>query len=150
MKESTEAFGAGRVLRSGDNAVAQVIKDAPSLAESVLARSDCAAPSVAPHQVGVLVATVAAGSVGASAVVGPAETELLVAVGDRDLSLSPLRLHRGEHGLILGPARSGRTNVLAAVGSACGERCVFVGDGSGNGGELAVRLGRCLLVRWLC
>ena len=132
VKESTEAFGSGRVLRTSDNAIAQVIRDAASVAESVLARSDCAAPSVAPHEVGVLAAVLAAGAVGASAVVGPVETELLVAVGDRDLSLSPLRLHRGEHGLILGPARSGRTNVLAAVATACGERCVIVGDGSGD------------------
>ena len=142
VKESTEAFTPGRVLRTGDNAIAQVIKDAPSVAESVLFRADCTAPSIAPHKVGVLAAVVAAGAVGASAEVGPVDSELSVAVGDRDLSLSPLRLHRGEHGLILGPARSGRTNVLAAVGMACGDRCVIVGDGSGNGGDLAFRLGR--------
>ncbi|MXW74566.1 MAG: FHA domain-containing protein [Acidimicrobiaceae bacterium] len=142
VKESTEAFGSGRVLRTRDNAIAQVIRDAASVAESVLARNDCAAPSVAPHEVGVLAAVVAAGAVGASAEVGPVETELLVAVGDRDLSLSPLRLHRGEHGLILGPARSGRTNVLAAVATACGERCVIVGDGSGDSSDLAARTGR--------
>ncbi len=142
VKEPTEAFGSGRVLRAGDHAIAQVVKDAPSLAESVLSRGDCAAPSVAPHEVGVLSEVIAAGSVGASAVVGPVETELLVAVGDRELSLSPLRLHRGEHGLILGPARSGRTNVLATVAMVCGEHCVIVGDGSGNASDLAVRLGR--------
>ncbi|MCY3849260.1 MAG: FtsK/SpoIIIE domain-containing protein [Acidimicrobiaceae bacterium] len=142
VKESTEAFGSGRVLRAGDNAIAQVIRDAPSVAESVLARSDWAAPSVAPHKVGVLEVVMEAPGVGASAQVGPVETELLVAVGDRELSLSPLRLHRGEHALILGPARSGRTNVLAAVAIACGERCVIVGDGSGNGSDLAARTGR--------
>ena len=142
VKESTEAFGAGRVLRAGDHAIAQVIRDAPSLAESVLARINCVAPSVVPHEVGVLAAVIAASAVGASAQVGPVETELLVALGDRDLSISPLRLHRGEHALILGPARSGRTNALAAIAMACGEFCVIVTDGSGNDSELAARAGR--------
>ena len=142
VKESTEAFGTGRVLRAGDHAIAQVIRDAPSLAESVLARINCVAPSVVPHEVGVLAAVIAASAVGASAQVGPVETELLVALGDRDLSISPLRLHRGEHALILGPARSGRTNALAAIAMACGEFCVIVTDGSGNDSELAARAGR--------
>ena len=142
VKESTEAFGAGRVLRSGDHAIAQVIRDAPSLAESVLARRDCVAPSVAPQKVGVLAAVIAACAVGASAQVGPVETELFVAVGDRDLGLSALRLHRGEHALILGPARSGRTNALAAIAASCGESCVIVGDGSRSENELAARAGR--------
>ena len=93
VKESTEAFPSGRVLRAADHAVAQVIRDTPSLSESVLGRGDCAAPSVAPHEVGVLAAMIAAPDVRASADVGSVETELLVAVGDRDLSLSPLRLH---------------------------------------------------------
>ncbi len=142
VKESTEAFPSGRVLRAGDHAIAQVIRDSPSLTESVLARRDCVAPSVAPHEVGVLAAVVAACAVGASARVGPVETELFVAVGDRDLGLSALRLHRGEHALIMGPARSGRTNALAAIAAACGESCVIVGDGSRSENELAARAGR--------
>ncbi len=141
VKESTESFPSGRVLRAGDRAVAQVIRDAPSLSESVRARGDCTPPSVAPHEVGVLAAVIPAGDAGAVGKVGPATAELLVAVGDRDLSLSPLRLHRGEHALILGPARSGRTNALAAVAAVCGERCVIVGEGPRSENELAARAG---------
>ena len=60
VKESTEAFPSGRVLRASDHAVAQVIRDAPSLSESVLARGDGVVPSVAPHEVGVLASVIAA------------------------------------------------------------------------------------------
>ncbi len=145
VKESTEAFPSGRVLRACDHTVAQVILDAPSLSASVLARKDCAPPSVAPHEVGVLASVVVASDAGAAGEVGAATTDLLVAVGDRDLDLSPLRLHRGEHALILGPARSGRTNALAAIAAVCGERCVIVGEGSQSENELAARVGRDLL-----
>ncbi len=145
VKESTEAFPSGRVLRAGDHAVAQVIRDAPSLSASVLAREDCAAPSVAPHEVGVLASVIAASVAAASGEVGAVTTELLVAVGDRDLDLRPLRLHRGEHALILGPARSGRTNALAAVAAVCGERCVIVGEGPRSENELATGMRRDLV-----
>ena len=145
VKESTEAFPSGRVLRACDHAVAQVIMDAPSLSASVLAREDCTPPSVAPHEVGVLASVIVASDAGASGEVGAVTTELLVAVGDRDLDLSPLRLHRGEHALILGPARSGRTSALAAVAAVCGERCVIVGEGSRSENELAACVGRDLV-----
>lgn len=146
VKESTDAFPNGRVLRAGDHALAQVIKDAPTLTESILARRDCDELAVAPHKVEVLASVIEASDVPVSADVGPVETELRVAVGDRDLSLTPLRLHRGEHALILGPARSGRTNALAAIATACGQRCVVVVDGTGGDGsapqsELATRMG---------
>lgn len=145
VKESTETFPCGRVLRANDAAVAQVVRDAPTLAESVLARGGCAPPSVAPHEVGVLARVIRASEVGVSAEVGPVEAKLWVAVGDRELRLSPLRLHRGEHALILGPARSGRSNALAAIAAACEARCVMVADGSGTGSELAALTG-CELV----
>ena len=141
VKELTEAFPRGRVLRAGDGAVAQVIRDSPTLATSVLARGDCVTPTVTPHQVGVLASVIKASEVGAAADVGLVETELRVAVSDRDLRLSSLRLHRGEHALILGPARSGRTNALAAIAAACGDRCVVVADGSRTDSELAARAG---------
>ena len=142
VKESTDAFPSGRVMRAGDQAVAQVIRDAPSLSASVLARRGWAPPSVAPHEVGVLAGVVPASESGASGEVGAVTAELRVAVGDRDLDLSPLRLHRAEHALILGPARSGRTNALAAIAAVCGERCVVVGDGPRSENELAARSGR--------
>ena len=142
VKESTEAFPAGRVLRAADGAVAQVIRDAPTLEGSVQARGECVAPSVAPHKVGVLARVIAVSEVDVAADVGAAKAELRVAVGDRDLSLSPLRLHGGEHALILGPARSGRTNALAAIAVACGDRCVVVAGGSRPDSELAVLAGR--------
>lgn len=146
VKESTDAFPNGRVLRASDHVQAQVIKDAPTLAESVAARLDCVELPIAPHKVQVLASVIEASEVGVSADVGPVETQLRVAVGDRDLCLIPLRLHRGEHALILGPARSGRTNTLAAIAAACGQRCVVVVDSAGGSGsasqsELAARVG---------
>ncbi len=140
IKTSTESFAKGRVLRVSDNVVAQVIKDAPTLHEAVLARQDDVV-STSPHKVAVLATVITQSEVAVRGNVGAADTELAIAVGDRDLSLVSLVLHRGEHGLILGPARSGRTNTLLAIARACGERCVIVGDGSADDHELAVRSG---------
>ena len=145
VKVPTETFPNGRVLRVGDAVIAQVVKDLPSLEESVMARKDSAPPLVKPHQVGVLAAVITQSQAGAWGRVGSTETDLAVAVSDRDLSLSRMRLHRGEHALILGPARSGRSNTLIAIASACGGRCVIVGDAAQSAGEIAARTGGKLL-----
>jgi len=60
---------------------------------------------------------------------------LRFAVADRDLAPAVLRLHPGEHALVLGPARSGRTMALATIARAAGRHAVVVGD------ELARRSG---------
>ena len=140
IKTSTETFVNGRVLRVGDNAVAQVIKDAPTLDEAVQDRQDCALRTL-PHKVKVLAKVITQAEVAVRGNVGSIDTELAIAVGDRELSLVSFVLHRGEHGLILGPARSGRTNTLLAIALACGERCVIVGDGSVDDNELVLRSG---------
>lgn len=51
---------------------------------------------------------------GASLRVGPT-VEIPVGVGDTELAPAFLRLHRGDHAVIAGPARSGKTSTLAMI-----------------------------------
>ena len=136
VKASTEGYGPGRLRRAVDGAEAQVILDAPTLAEAVASRAQCCPPAVMPFEVGQLSAVISARSVDPTVDVGPIDAELRIAVGDRDLVLTSLTLHRDEHALILGPARSGRTNTLEAIARASSDRFVVVGEG-----DLSVRLG---------
>ncbi len=48
---------------------------------------------------------------------GSGEPFVPVGVGDRDLAPVGFHLHRGDHVLIAGPARSGRTTALMSIGS---------------------------------
>ncbi|MEZ5166744.1 MAG: hypothetical protein R2695_09700 [Acidimicrobiales bacterium] len=60
-----------------------------------------------------------------------------------DVSLRPvaLTLHEGEHALVLGPPRSGRTNVLAALAGAAGRDALLVVPGGGGARPPARHIG---------
>ncbi|NCG22568.1 MAG: hypothetical protein GWP47_00320, partial [Actinobacteria bacterium] len=69
----------------------------------------------APFEIGILAPSIPTSAVGASVAVG-AVAELHIAVADANLQLASLTLHGGEHALVLGPARSGRTTALVTIG----------------------------------
>jgi S-DNA-T family DNA segregation ATPase FtsK/SpoIIIE len=86
-------------------------------------------PSPVPHEVGELRAEIAWAEAEPSVQCSPAGAELCFAVADRDLAPAVLRLHRGEHALVLGPPRSGRTTALVSMARAAGpEVAMVVGD----------------------
>ncbi|QXC61417.1 FHA domain-containing protein [Aquihabitans sp. G128] len=54
------------------------------------------------------------GEAGAHLVVGPL-VEVPIGIGDTELAPAFLRLHRGDHAVVAGPARSGKTSALVAI-----------------------------------
>lgn len=136
VTSSTERFPPGRAIRVGDGALVQVIDEPGTLPEAVAARAQGSVPSSpTPHDVGELGADITPETATPTVTVDGSGAELRVAVGDRDLTLTTLRLHPGEHALVLGPARSGRTTTLVTMALAAGEAAVVVGE------ELARRSG---------
>ena len=104
--------------------VVQVALPGPSLAAAVSGAAASSGPQTrAPRRVEVLPATVPASSLTPHVRVGPdGPWSLPVGVLDRDFGPGSLTLYEGEHGLVAGPARSGRSTVLAvlAEGAASG------------------------------
>ena len=135
-KTSTEGYPPGRAVRAGDGAVLQVMRGTGSVESEVRARATEPASLVGPHEVGELRAEIPWSESEPSIDVSTAGCEIRIAIRDRDLALAVLRLHPGEHAIVLGPPRSGRTSALVALARAGGADVVVVGDG-----ELAQRAG---------
>ncbi|MEM7140607.1 MAG: FtsK/SpoIIIE domain-containing protein [Actinomycetota bacterium] len=119
----------GRAVRAGDGRHVQVALDALTIAEAVDAFGG-AAPERPPHDVGELPAEIGVSHPAVGLSVLDDAVTVTIAVGDRDLTGQPLRLFDGEHALVIGPARSGRTNTLAAMHRAAGDAAIVVGDGA--------------------
>jgi S-DNA-T family DNA segregation ATPase FtsK/SpoIIIE len=99
--------------------IAQASTDVPALARMLPARDDLTHP---PREVGVLPREVTVPEVLERAVIPPAEDGVLwlpVAIEDGDLELAGWSLYPGEHALISGPARTGRTSTLIAIAQIC-------------------------------
>ncbi|HEX9888537.1 MAG TPA: FtsK/SpoIIIE domain-containing protein [Nitriliruptorales bacterium] len=106
----------GRVILAGTQAVAQVAR-APDLdrAVEVLAARTAAAAGPGPMRVRTLPEQVTPAMVGQLVVDGDA-WHVPLGIGGDDLRPTTVTLHPGEHLLVAGPARSGRSSVMAAIG----------------------------------
>lgn len=123
----------GRAVRIDDQALLQVRLPGGSLAAAIAARVD-GRPDAAPWRLGRLEPEIPLASVG-SAIAEP--WSVTFAVRDHDLGPTGLVLDPGDHALVVGPRRSGKTNTLEAVGRLA-RRPVVVGA---PGTQLALRLG---------
>jgi DNA segregation ATPase FtsK/SpoIIIE, S-DNA-T family len=129
MKVSTERFEPGRAVRSGDGAVVQVVLEGETIEQAVMARSGEEPPVSTPHQVGELGRRIGWDTVTPVVEFDADAVRIEFGVRDRDLEIAAFRLHRREHALVLGPARSGRTNTLLVIARAAGDNALIVGDG---------------------
>lgn len=129
VKASTAGFGPGRALRVSDQATVQVVLEAPTIAEAVRMRAGEEPPEAPPHEVRELGSVIVWSEAEPAVTFGSDGVEIRFGIRDRDLAPAALRLHRGEHAVVLGPARSGRTNMLAVVARAAGDAAVVLGDG---------------------
>jgi S-DNA-T family DNA segregation ATPase FtsK/SpoIIIE len=128
VKAALGEFPAGRAGRASDGAHVHVIRDGASIAAGVAAFAGPQPPG-APHDVGELTAVVPFDHADVGVVLANQVAHLTVAIADRDLRGHALVLHHGEHALVIGPPRSGRTNTLAAIYRAAGGAAIVVGDG---------------------
>jgi S-DNA-T family DNA segregation ATPase FtsK/SpoIIIE len=100
--------------------VVQVAMPAGGLAAAV---DRCAAahppPDRPPAPIGQLPADVAVDDVGATAELEHRPWLVPVGIGEGDLGPARLVVHEGEHALVAGPGRSGKTSALAAVAESC-------------------------------
>lgn len=117
----------GRARRVSDGSLLHVMRSGSDVSDAAMVWASHL-PTVAPFEIGTLSPSINAPSVGASVTL-ETSAALHIAIADADLELASLTLHPGEHALVLGPARSGRTTALVTVGRLA-ESVVVVGSGS--------------------
>ena len=120
VRVDTSKFKPGRAIRTTDNKELQVARpcggDFVQAVAEIANVSKIAYKRSTPATVGVLPAVIEPQDLPVEGVANTQCVKLRFAMGD--LSLLPLdfTLHNGEHALVIGPARSGRTSTLAAIG----------------------------------
>lgn len=145
VRQPTASLGSGRAVRASDGLEVQVGLpaggDLPAAVRSLAVRTEPAAAADGPCPVGTLPRHVSLDGLPAGGRVGDRRIEVRFAVSDLTLEPTGLALHDGEHALVLGPPRTGRTSTLAAIGAAArsaGSEVVVVAD---RPGELSALLG---------
>jgi S-DNA-T family DNA segregation ATPase FtsK/SpoIIIE len=135
----TSDLPAGRAIRAGDGREIQIARPDLDLegAVATIART-CSPPTRPPKVVGSLDPVVLDTDLPVGADTASGRIELVLARDEARLEPCGFTLDPGEHALVLGPPRSGRTNTLAIIGSLLGERALVVGS---SGSELAQLLG---------
>ncbi len=120
LKHPTADFGAGRAVLAAENLEVQMARPADGDLAAAVAASAEQAPSTkqGPVTVGSLPQVISASDLPVSAAVDERCLRICFAMSDLDLSVAGLTLHDGENALVLGPARTGRTAALAAMGAA--------------------------------
>ena len=138
-RSDTSAFPPGRAVRVDDQREVQVGRPPRDLAAAVAEVGRVAIrPPTPPMTVGSLCAIIESHELPARARFVGQTIELTFARDDARLQPCGMTLFRGEHAVVLGPPRSGRTNTLAVIGRLLGDRAIVVGEPES---ELAGRLG---------
>ena len=124
MRRAIPQFAPGRAVVGGSAQVIQVARPDPShpLADEVAARASRAA-GAAPAEGGPPPVGVLPESVGIDALLGAGRAErgagadlfIPFGIGDETLEAAGFELYEGDHAMIAGPARTGRTTALRVV-----------------------------------
>ena len=122
----------GRALLAGTGQVIQVARPAGGLAAAAARLATTAAAPTAtarrPDPIASLATAVRLDELAAPARLGERPWSIPIGVAERTLSASGLVVYEGEHALVSGPARSGKSTALLTVAAACraGRRDVSV------------------------
>jgi S-DNA-T family DNA segregation ATPase FtsK/SpoIIIE len=110
-------LGPGGAVLADGGLVVQVARPADGLGPAVARVVAAHGRSVArpPVSIGVLPATVDPRSIAAAARVDDGSWVLPVGIASSTLGVAALTLHPGEHALVAGPSRSGRSTTLATI-----------------------------------
>jgi S-DNA-T family DNA segregation ATPase FtsK/SpoIIIE len=114
-RRSIPRFVPGRAVVGGSTQVIQVARPGAGLTDEVAARAGGSPPVGGPPPVGVLPE-----SVGLDALLGAGRLEreplfIPIGIGDETLEPAGFELYEGDHALIAGPARTGRTTSLLVL-----------------------------------
>jgi S-DNA-T family DNA segregation ATPase FtsK/SpoIIIE len=105
----------GRAFETGSGREIQVALCHPDGAAAAVAAGRWGEPTIAPWSIATLPADVAVADVMGAGHISPDEWFLPLGIGDTALTPAGLILRDGEHALITGPARSGKSTALATV-----------------------------------
>ena len=143
LRASAAGLNPGRAIRADDGREVQVARPAAGdLAAAARALAAAVAPAASgPARIGSLPSEIAFEDLPASALVEDRRVDVRFAMGDLGLAPTGFALHDGEHALVLGPARTGRTCALAAIGAAARTAGVEVVVVAGRPGDLSALLG---------
>ena len=137
LKQPTAHLVPGRAVRVGDGLEVHVARPANGdLAAAATALAAASPPAECePARVGSLPQHIRLEELPAGADLEDRCIHVRFAISDLCLEPAGLTLHDGEHALVLGPPRTGRTSALAAIGAAAltaGARVVVVADRPGK------------------
>ena len=143
LRQPTADLGPGRAVRASDGLEVQIALPAGGdLQAAVRELAGTAAPVAGgPVRIGSLPQHVSLDDLPGGARPDHRRIDVSFAISDLTLEPAGLTLHDGEHALVLGPPRTGRTGTLAAIGAvarAAGVEVVVVAD---RPGELSAWLG---------
>ena len=147
LRHPTAHLVPGRAIRTRDGLEVHVARPAGGdLAAAAGALAATTPPARRePARVGSLPQQVSLDDLPGGGRVEDRRIHLRFALSDHSLEPVGLTLHDGEHALVLGPPRTGRTSTLAAIGEVAltaGLEVVVVADRSGNpSGDLSALLG---------
>ena len=143
VRTNTVGLPAGRAICAGDRRELQIARppDGDFATECTALAAGTQPPRKSPAPVGSLPAVVTAADLPVGASADDRSIELRFAMGDLMLAPVGFTLHDGEHAVVLGPPRSGRTETLAAVGTASRTADVHVTVIAGARSDLPDRLG---------
>ena len=137
LRTPTAGLLAGRAVRAADGLEVQVARpgggDFASAAAEVAANS--APAGRGPARIGSLPPRISFEELPGRALIEERLIDIRFAMGDLSLAPTGFALHDGEHALVLGPPRTGRTCTLAALGAAArgaGIEVVVVADRPGD------------------
>ncbi len=136
LRADTTTLNPGRALRGADGVEVQVALPTPQDLETAAAQHATACTGhgddlAAPVKIGVLPEVVGAGDLPVAGEITAHRIRLDFAMCELRLVPTGFDLHNGEHALVLGPARTGRTSALAAMAVAArnaGAQIVVVSD----------------------
>ncbi len=137
LRTPTASLAAGRAVRADDGLEVQVARPGGGdFASAAAALAASAAPAGrAPARIGSLPPKISFEDLPGSLLSDDRRIEIRFAMGDLSLAPTGFALHAGEHALVLGPPRTGRTCALAAMGAAArgaGVEVVVVADRPGD------------------
>ena len=137
LRTPTAGLAAGRAVRADDGLEVQIARpEGGDFAAAAAVVAASAAPAGrGPARIGSLPARVSFEDLPGSALSEDRRIDIRFAMGDLSLAPTGFALHNGEHALVLGPPRTGRTCTLAALGAAArgaGVEVVVVADRPGD------------------